>query len=95
MRGQESKDLAQDVLDQRRVARQAIEAPVRMRIETDFVAGVSDNLSAAGLLFFTDEPLRVVVELEVQGELRKFTGRLVRAQRMNERNTGLAVEFDE
>ncbi len=81
--------------EQRRADRDELEAPIRMRLETDYIAGQSDNISRVGLMFFTDEPLRVSVEVTEKGERKTYRGRLVRVQRMNETNTGLAIEFDE
>jgi hypothetical protein len=46
-------------------------------------------------MFFTDEPLRVAVELELDGRLVTYTGRLVRAQKMSATTTGFAIEFDQ
>ena len=80
--------------DGRSSERRALEAPVRMRLVTRDLQGTSDNVSRAGLLFFSDEPLRVELELEVDGAPKTFVGRLVRVQRMNETRTGVAVEFD-
>lgn len=82
------------IADKRRADRQALEAPVRMRIETGSVEGVSDNFSTAGIMFFTEEPIRVSVEVVEPDGPRTFHGRIVRVQRMNESNTGLAIEFD-
>lgn len=80
--------------DQRRIDRRALEAPVRMRIETQELRGQSENLSRAGLLFFSEEPLKVTVEVDEPGGPRTYRGRLIRVQRMSEHSTGLAVEFD-
>ena len=80
--------------DARRDERRAVEAPVRMRIEAAELEGLSDNISAVGLMFFTEQPLRVVVEVEVDGQPRSFRGRLVRAQKMSAEATGYAIEFD-
>ncbi|MEQ1895344.1 MAG: PilZ domain-containing protein [Planctomycetota bacterium] len=80
--------------DQRRTDRRALEAPVRMRLETRELVGQSENLSRAGLLFFSDEPLRVAVDVQEPGGVRTYTGRLIRVQRMSESSTGLAIEFD-
>jgi hypothetical protein len=49
--------------DQRRTNRRSLEATVALRLETDTLTGTSDNISRAGLLFFSDEPLRVTVEV--------------------------------
>ncbi len=84
-----------EIDDKRQNVRQALEAPVLMRIETENVEGVSDNASSAGIMFFTDDPLRVTVEVSEPDGLRTYRGRLVRVQRMSETNTGLAIEFDE
>lgn len=80
--------------DQRRNQRRTLEAPVRMQLETTCLSGVSENVSRAGLLFFSEEPLRVTVEVEEAGGRRTYHGRLIRVQRMSESSTGLAVEFD-
>ena len=83
-------------LDEKRLAsRHALEAPVVMHIETETLEGMSDNASSAGIMFFTDQPLRVSVEVVGPDGSRTHRGRLVRVQRMNETNTGLAIEFDE
>ena len=90
-----SKKPSSSTADRRTSDRQELEAPVRMSLELEHISGVSDNLSPAGLLFFTQEPIRVKVEMDQGGEMKSFTGRLIRVQQMNEETTGLAVEFDE
>lgn len=82
------------VTDQRRAWREELEAPVTLRIEATRVEGVSDNLSEVGIMLFTDVPVRCVVEVGHGEDARRYHGRLVRLQRMNETNTGLAIEFD-
>ena len=74
--------------DQRRTDRRALEAPVRMRLETRELIGQSENLSRAWPWY--REPF-VTGE---QGGVRTYTGRLIRVQRMSESSTGLAIEFD-
>ena len=81
-------------VDQRRADRRALEAPVRMHLETTTLEGVSDNISRAGLLFFSEEGLRVRVEVHEDEGTRSYLGRLIRLQRMSESSTGLAIEFD-
>lgn len=80
--------------DQRRTDRKAIEAGVTMHLETSVLAGQSDNISRAGILFYSDQPVRVTIELADPSGLRTYHGRLIRLQRMSESSTGLAVEFD-
>lgn len=80
--------------DQRRTDRRALEAGVTMRLETSQLMGQSDNISRAGILFYSDQPVRVTIELSDPSGPRIYRGRLIRLQRMSESNTGLAVEFD-
>lgn len=80
--------------NRRRADRRTLQAPVRMHFEAP-VVGQSDNVSAAGMLLFTDEPMRVRIEVEEDGETRSYAGRLIRVQQLNEETTGLAVEFDD
>lgn len=80
--------------DQRRTNRRDIEAAVTMRLETTALEGQSDNISRAGLLFYSDQPVRVTVEVMEPSGLRTYRGKLIRLQRISESNTGLAVEFD-
>jgi hypothetical protein len=80
--------------DQRRTHRKAIEAPVTLHLETETLVGQSDNISRAGLLLYSDQPIRVRVELADENGTRTYRGRLIRLQRISESNVGLAVEFD-
>ncbi len=80
--------------DQRLMDRRALEARIEMQLETRVLAGLTDNISRAGLLFFTDQPLRVTLELLAPEGRKTYSGRLIRLQRMSETSTGLAVEFD-
>ena len=85
---------SQEIAEQRGTDRRAIEAPVRMRIDSNTLEGMSDNCSSAGIMFFTEEPIRVTIEICEPEGARTYKGRIVRLQRMNESNTGLAIEFD-
>lgn len=80
--------------DERSARRKSLEAPLTMRIEAHSIGGTSDNVSSVGILFFTEEPLRVTIELRENGATKTYSGRLARVQRMNEAMYGLAVEFD-
>ena len=80
--------------DQRRDSREALDARVTMRIETTTATGQSDNASRAGILFYTDDPIQVSIEVQGPSGPRVHHGRLIRLQRMSESSTGLAVEFD-
>lgn len=80
--------------DQRRTNRKAHEAPVTLSIETHALQGLSDNISRAGVLLYSDQPIRVKVEVAEAGGARTYTGRLIRVQRISDASIGLAVEFD-
>lgn len=80
--------------DQRRTHRRSLEAHVSMRLETSVLSGQSDNISRAGLLFYSDQPIRVTVEVAEASGSRTFHGRLIRLQRISDSSTGLAIEFD-
>ncbi len=80
--------------DQRRTNRKAHEAPVTLSIETHALEGTSDNLSRAGLLLYSEQPIRVTVEVAEASGKRTYKGRLIRLQRISDASIGLAVEFD-
>lgn len=80
--------------NRRRAERQPHEARLTLKLKTEAIEGITDNLSNIGVLFFSEEPLHVEVEVQSGDEVKSYTGRLVRLQRMSERNTGFAVEFD-
>lgn len=82
------------VAEGRRSPRRGLAGSVRMRFETAAIDGAGDNISQVGLLFFSDQAIRVVVEVEEDGEMNEYAGRLIRTERMSETNLGLAVEFD-
>jgi hypothetical protein len=84
-----------EIAERRRSQRRATRASVSVHIDTPELEGVADNISQTGVLFFSDAQLRVTVEFDDDGRKTTRTGRLVRAQRMQDNNTGWAVEFDE
>ena len=81
--------------DQRRTQRRALEGPVSLRFETGTLAGQGENISRAGLLLYTDQPIRVAVEVQEAGGPRTYQGRLIRVQRIGDEATGLAIQFDQ
>ncbi|HJO26660.1 MAG: hypothetical protein CMK00_08860 [Planctomycetes bacterium] len=84
-----------DLAEERRVdGRRACHGSLRLRVDSPHLAGQAENISETGILFFTNQPLRVTVEVEEDGVLSSRSGRLVRAQRVGGDSTGWAVEFD-
>ena len=82
------------ISERRRHNRRAVQAQVRLSIDTNEVLGYVENLSRSGLLFYSEGDLRVSVRLEEDGKITVRSGRLVRAQRMRGDSFGWAVEFD-
>jgi hypothetical protein len=80
--------------DRRRNLRVPTRGQVRITIETRELTGRADNVSQTGVLFFSDDDLRVMVQVGDGGDQRSIPGRLVRAQRMRGDHFGWAVEFD-
>ncbi len=87
--------LSTSLTDRRRSKRFQIQGKVGLAIETAAIEGVAENLSRTGILFYTDQPVRVVVELEEEGVVRRRSGTLVRCERIQGDRRGWAVEFDE
>ena len=81
--------------NRRRAERRELHSSLRLSIDAQTLAGLTENVSEVGALFFSEESLRVTVEFEEDGQTRSFAGRLVRAQRMSEDRVGYAIEFDE
>lgn len=84
----------QGVGERRSSARAGPSLPLSITVENPGLAGRADNLSAAGVFFFSGERLRVRVEYEDGGKRLARRGWLVRVQRMSEATTGYAIEFD-
>lgn len=80
--------------ERRASPRAGASVPLTITVENPTLAGRSDNLSDAGVFFFSSERLRVRVEVEEDGQRRARSGWLVRVQRMSEETSGYAIEFD-
>jgi len=81
--------------DRRVAERVETEEPLNISVESVSIRGRAENVSKSGVLFFTDENLRVTVELEEDGVVKRLSGSVVRLQAMRGQSTGWAVEFDE
>ncbi len=85
---------ATEVGERRRAPRRPHRGQVRLLVDGGSLEGPCDNLSQAGVLFFSDDVLRVTIEIEEDGQTRAIEGQLVRVERMSESRAGYAVEFD-
>ncbi len=80
--------------DRRHGDRRECQVAITVKVDTDEFVGRTQNISEAGVFFFSSDRLGVTVELEQDGERVSRPGRLVRVERMNEETTGFAIEFD-
>ena len=87
--------LSTNLSERRRSKRHPINGKVELTLCTTELDGVAENLSRTGILFYTDQPVRVEVEVEENGVARKRIGTLVRCERIQGDRRGWAVEFDQ
>jgi hypothetical protein len=80
--------------ERRKDRRLAAEGTIRIRVGDQELLGITENVSTSGVLFVTEDCLRVTVELEEDGIIKRLSGRVVRTQRMKGGATGWAVELD-
>jgi hypothetical protein len=80
--------------DRRRNTRRTSDVGLRVVIDADAIGGHAENISQAGVFFFSRDALRVTVHMEQDGETRSYTGRIVRVERLGDESTGFAIEFD-
>ena len=79
----------------RRHERRSLDSALEIEVVTKSLGGMADNISRVGLMVYTDQPLRVSVQIDGVHGGRPMTGRLIRLQRMDDTMTGVAIEFDE
>jgi len=81
--------------DDRRVdARVPANCSIRVHFEAQEIQGRAENVSQNGALFLSNDPVRVTIEFEEDGVIKRESGRIVRAQRMSGESVGWAVEID-
>ncbi|MCK6447353.1 MAG: PilZ domain-containing protein [Planctomycetes bacterium] len=91
----ENQDASRTSTDNRRRAeRRESDAEIRITTEPTTLTGRAENVSAAGVFFFSPDPIRVRVEVIENGNTKSFTGRLVRLESFSANNNGFAIEFD-
>lgn len=82
-------------VDERRSAdREPSSGPLHVAIDAASLAGAIQNVSESGVLFTSEEPLRVEVRFQEDGDGPARRGRLVRVQVVDGRQTAYAIEFD-
>jgi hypothetical protein len=80
--------------DRRREERHEEHGDLRVFVESSELGGKVENISPAGVYFFSTDQLRVRVEVETNGKTETYHGRMARVARMSDTETGFAIEFD-
>ena len=88
------RDPSTQIHDRRRGDRIPTEASIQVELDAQSLAGRCENLSHAGVLFFSPNHLNVTVHIDTGTGRRTLTGRIARVERMSAENAGYAIEFD-
>jgi hypothetical protein len=81
--------------DRRRAERVPVQLALSLRCSSAPVAGTSENISEVGVLLRSSADLRLEVEwTDEHGQPQRRSGRLVRVQRLDAAQLGIAIEFD-
>jgi hypothetical protein len=91
----DAPDNAHAAVDERRRAiRRSSNAHISVSLETGHFGGEAEDLSAAGVFFFSPDRVRVRVEITENGRVTVYGGRLVRMEPVSQSSSGFAIEFD-
>ncbi len=88
------EELNTSVSNRRRATRRDSDVQLEIQIDAATLRGPAENISTAGVFFFSNDPLTVRVRILDNSSSRDYTGRLVRVERMSSDTTGYAIEFD-
>lgn len=80
--------------ERRRSNRRDSEVGLEIRIDASTLRGQAENISTAGVFFFSTDPLNVRVHVHDSVSSKEYTGKLVRVERLSQDTTGYAIEFD-
>ena len=80
--------------ERRRETRRDTDIQLGVDIDTTAIEGQAENISTAGVFFFSREPLQVTVRITQGGRAQSYAGKLVRVERLSPETTGYAIEFD-
>jgi len=80
--------------ERRRATRRDTDVQLEVEIDARAIRGQAENISTAGVFFFSSDPLSVTVKLRDSASSQTYTGRLVRVERLSQDTTGYAIEFD-
>ena len=90
----DSEPRSKGVDERRQSVRITRPGKVRIQVDASGITGDCENLSPTDVLFYSEQPLRVQVELEEDGQVRTVPGRVVRLEPMQGERSAWAIEFD-
>lgn len=90
------EDNTTSVGERRRANRRDSDSEIQLEIQLDAstLRGQAENISTAGVFFFSNDPLSVRVRIRDSASSKDYTGKLVRVERLSQETTGYAIEFD-
>jgi hypothetical protein len=88
------EERATGIGERRRSTRRDTDIRLHVEIGSETIRGRAENISQAGVFFFSGDSLRVTVHIEQDGETKTYPGQLVRVERLSPETTGFAIEFD-
>ena len=88
------EERATGIGERRRTVRRDTDIQLRIAVDTENIRGRAENISQAGVFFFSGDTLRVTVHIEQDGATKAYPGQLVRVERLSPETTGFAIEFD-
>lgn len=80
--------------ERRRATRRDSEVELEIQLDASTLRGQAENISTAGVFFFSTDPLNVRVRVYDSASSKEYTGKLVRVERLSQETTGYAIEFD-
>ena len=88
------EDKTASVSDRRRASRRDSDIQLEVQLDPSAIRGQAENISTAGVFFFSRDPLNVTVKIHDADSSQTYTGKLVRVERLSPETTGYAIEFD-
>jgi hypothetical protein len=89
-----SEDKSTSIGERRRASRRDSDIQLEVQLDSNAIRGQAENISTAGVFFFSRDPLNVTVKIHDGTSSQSYTGKLVRVERLSPETTGYAIEFD-
>lgn len=80
--------------ERRRATRRDTDLHLEVTLDERAIRGRAENISSAGVFFFSSDSLDVSVRIRDDVTSQVYTGKLVRVERLSSETIGYAIEFD-